>query len=134
MGGQTDLQTLLANMEPELRDGEFVFCTVAPERFRRLRIEPIGWFREAEGVSFIVERSVAEKEGLCCDFVCRLIVLSVHSSLHAVGFSAAVTGKLAAAGMSANVVAGYHHDYLFVPAEDAAAAMAGLHELVDEAS
>jgi len=134
VGGETHLRTLLANMKPELRDGEFVFCTVAHERFRRLRVEPLGWFREAEGISLIVERSIAAQEGLCCDFVCRLIVLSVHSSLHAVGFSAAVTGKLAAAGISANVVAGYHHDYLFVPAEDAAAAMAELTELVDEVS
>ena len=134
MGGQTDLRTLLSDMRPELRDGEFVFCTVSPERFSRLRVEPIGWFREAEGVSLIVERSAAEREGLRCDFVCRLIVLSVHSSLHAVGFSAAVTARLAAAGISANMVAGYYHDYLFVPAPDAGAAMTELLELMNESS
>ena len=134
MGGHTDLRTLLSNMRPDLRDGEFVFCTGSPERFNRLRVEPIGWFREPEGVSLIVERSVAEREGLSCDFVCRLIVLSVHSSLYAVGFSAAVTAKLAAAGISANLVAGYYHDYLFVPAADAGAAMAELLELMNDAS
>jgi hypothetical protein len=44
------------------------------------------------------------------------ITLRVHSALDAVGLTAALSTALAVAGMSANVVAGLHHDHVFVPA------------------
>ena len=53
-----------------------------------------------------------------------MITLNIHSSLEAVGFLAAITARLAAAGMGVNPVAGYFHDHLFVPAERAEDAMA----------
>ncbi len=36
-------------------------------------------------------------------------------ALSAVGLTAVFAGALAAAGISANVVAGFHHDHVFVP-------------------
>ena len=51
------------------------------------------------------------------------------SSLEAVGLTAAVAGALAAEGISANVVAAFHHDHVFVPAGRAAEAMACLARL-----
>jgi len=39
----------------------------------------------------------------------------VHSALDAVGFLAAVTTRLAEAGISVNAVSAFHHDHLFVP-------------------
>jgi hypothetical protein len=42
------------------------------------------------------------------------ISLGVHSSLEAVGLTAAFSRALAAADISANVVAGLHHDHIFV--------------------
>ena len=43
------------------------------------------------------------------------ISLEVHSSLSAVGLSAAIARALADRGISANIVAGYHHDHILVP-------------------
>ena len=43
------------------------------------------------------------------------IVLGVHSSLAAVGLTARVAESLAARGISANMVAAFHHDHVFVP-------------------
>ena len=50
-------------------------------------------------------------------FRCRRIELRVHSALEAVGLTAAVSGALADAGLTANVVAGAHHDHLLVAAD-----------------
>ena len=43
------------------------------------------------------------------------ISLEVHSSLDAVGLTAALSKALAEAGISANIVAALRHDHLFVP-------------------
>jgi hypothetical protein len=48
-----------------------------------------------------------------------MVTLTVHSALEAVGFVAAITTRLAAAGISVNAVSAFFHDHLFVPAERA---------------
>ena len=133
MVAQTDLSTLLKTMNPELHPAEFVFCSVSPDLFVHLTVEFVGCFREVEGVTLIVERETADEAGLEYGFVGRMITLTVHSSLEAVGFLAAITAKLAAAGISVNPVSAFYHDHLFVPAEQAELAMQLLHELVRSA-
>ena len=61
-----------------------------------------------------------------------MITLNVHSSLDAVGFLAAITTRLATAGMGVNPVSGYFHDHLFVPADRADEAMAILEALAGD--
>ena len=123
MPGEKELQKLLTTMRPELQAEEYVFCTIAPELFEQLDIQPVGWFRETEGITLIVERNAAEQAGLTYTFVSRMITLTVHSSLEAVGFLAAITRTLADAGISVNPVSAYYHDHLFVPVEKAGQAM-----------
>jgi hypothetical protein len=94
-------------------------------------VDPIGRFHEAEGTSLILTRAEAERLGLAGSATMRLITLTVHSSLEAVGLTAAVATALAEAGISANVVAAYHHDHIFVPAADAERALATLKALSD---
>lgn len=123
MRGEKDLQKLLATMKPDLQAGEYIFCTVSPEFLEQLSVQPIGWFREAEGTTLILERNIAEQAGLSYTFVSRMITLTVHSSLEAVGFLAAITRELADAGISVNPVSAYYHDHLFIPANKVEQAM-----------
>ncbi|WP_353641533.1 ACT domain-containing protein [Mesorhizobium sp. WSM2239] len=135
MTGVNDLQQLLAGMEPELHDGEFVFCTVANGNIADLaRLDPLGMFREAEGLTLILRREIAEQERLAGAAPMRMITLAVHSSLEAVGLTAAFSARLAREGIAANVVAAFHHDHIFVPAADAAKALAALKALQSESA
>ncbi|HEV7255610.1 MAG TPA: ACT domain-containing protein [Mesorhizobium sp.] len=127
MSGVTNLLTLLRNMRPVLHPDEFCFCTLPGDDLAAcLALNPLGVFREAEGLSLILSRKTAEHAGLACSSPMRAITLSVHSSLEAVGLTAAVAAKLTEKGISANVVAAYHHDHVFVPAARADDALAAL--------
>jgi len=53
----------------------------------------------------------------------------VPSDLAAVGLTAAFAQALAAVGISCNVLAGAHHDHLFVPVDRATDALAALRAL-----
>lgn len=128
MSGVTDLDELLATMKPALVDGCFVYaCVPAGDLDGHLFRGPIGLFREAEGVTLILPVEAAE--GLAASAPMRMITLSVHSSLEAVGLTAAFAAALTAEGISANVVAGYHHDHIFVPERDAERALETLRAL-----
>ncbi len=129
MSGETDLKRLLSEMSPILREGEYVYCTVEGDAALWLALEPIGTFREAEGLTLILDRSQADAAELSYCPVLRLITLSVHSALEAVGLTAAISTALTRAGISANVVAAYYHDHIFVPAADAERALAVLRAL-----
>ena len=84
---------------------------------------------EPEGLSLVVCQEDADRLGLRYDFVARWIMLTVHSSLSAVGLTAAVSAALAEVGISCNVIAGRHHDHLLVPAARADDALATLARL-----
>ncbi|OBZ93080.1 transporter [Pararhizobium polonicum] len=125
----TDLDVLLREMRPDLRPGNYVYCTVTADGDVDWRsLSPLGFFREEEGVTLILEREAADRAGLAYGPVMRCITLTVHSALEAVGLTAAVAAALTRHGISANVVAAYHHDHIFVPAQDAERALVALAE------
>lgn len=116
MSGLVELNALLKSLSPVLQEGEFVFCTCSQASLPRLgEIHPVGTFCEAEGITLILPRKEADTLGLSYDSVFCMITLSVHSSLQAVGLTAAVSTALAKHGISANVVAAYFYDHVFVP-------------------
>lgn len=125
---ESDLTVLLASMDPELRSGRFVFGTASS--YASLGgIEALATVVEPEGLSMVVTQEAADRANLPYSFVAGWITLRVHSSLHAVGLTAAVSTALAEAGISCNVIAGYHHDHLLVPVDRAGEAMDTLRQL-----
>lgn len=129
MPGETNLGVLLRSMKPVLREGEFVFLTTRRSLLEVAPLEPLGLFHEEEGLTLILPREKAEAAGLPYTAVFRMVTLSVHSSLEAVGFLAAITNRLAARGISVNPVSAYFHDHLFVPSARAEESLALLIEL-----
>lgn len=128
MSGITDLDELLASMKPQLLEQKFVFCSVSGELKDYLSLVPVATFVEPEGLTLVLPQEKALEAGLDYESSFRQIMLSVHSSLDAVGLTAAVSSKLATKGISANVIAAFYHDHIFVQSEKAEAAMSALKE------
>ena len=101
MSGETGLGRLLASLEPVLDPTQYGFESLA-------EAPPLGdafaLIRETEGVTVIRPGAGWAR-----------IMLAVHSGLDAVGLTARVAGALAERDISANVVAAFHHDHVFVP-------------------
>jgi len=118
LSGESNLEILLESISPELLEGEYVFCTLKNARYGDFsETRPVASFAEAEGLTLVVLKEVAQRYELRFEAVFRCITLGIHSSLEAVGLTAAVSGDLAAHGIAANIMAGYFHDHVFVPVE-----------------
>ena len=127
MTGERDLTVLLRGLSAKVREGEFVFATTERDLPAEARIV------EREGTTLVLRRPDAEAAGLSHEAVFAWITLEVHSSLEAVGLTAAVSSALADAGISCNMLAGYYHDHLLVPSERAAEALELLRTLASGA-
>lgn len=128
MTGESDLQKLLAGMRPELNPDRYVFTTVQ-DGVVPPGVTPVVTVAEPEGLTLVLPQQEADAAGLAYEYVAGWITLRVHSALEAVGLTAAVARALADSGLSCNVVAGFHHDHLFVPHERAAEAVAVLEDV-----
>lgn len=130
MAGITDLQTLLRSLEPVLKPKEYVFTTFNKIGWKEIaELNPISVFQEDEGTTLVIDRKTADEKDIPYGSVFRLISLHVHSSLDAVGLTAAFSTALGNAGISANVIAAYYHDHIFVPADKAEKALKVLQEM-----
>ncbi|MEM0912593.1 MAG: ACT domain-containing protein [Pseudomonadota bacterium] len=131
MVGETNLERLLKSMQPTLIEGEFVFISIANATYGDLsHLQPIAMFCEEEGMTLVVPKASAEKAGLPYESVFKCITLKIHSSLDAVGLTAAFSNRLASEGISANVFAGYYHDHIFVQQDNAEKALQALQSMV----
>ena len=128
--GEMNLESLIRNMEPVLNKGVYVFASVANiESIPRAMT--ICEVKEKEGVTVVVSKKHAEQLGLPIDFIASWITLNIHSSLEAVGLTAAFATALGNNNISCNVIAGYYHDHIFVDQKDADKAMKVLWEMTE---
>src|SRR5512139_2032068 len=107
MIGETDLSILLKEMRPKLSKSAYIFCSLSPEAFSHLSVSPLMVFHEKEGLTVVVTQEQAREHGLPFDETWAWIELTVHSSLSAVGLIAAVSRKLAHAGIGLNVLSAF---------------------------
>ena len=130
MSGQEDLKTIIQSLKPRLRPGSFVFCTIPGGVYGDYSTcAPVASMLEEEGLTLVLTQASAKEANLSYDGVFSCITLGVHSSLLAVGLTAALAGALTQSGITANVIAGYFHDHVFVPENVADLAMTTLESL-----
>ncbi|KAA3439839.1 ACT domain-containing protein [Rufibacter hautae] len=132
MTGETDLTGMLRTLEPKLNPGDYVFCVVQDSAKIDLN-QALMTFRETEGITVILRKELADEWQLSYSFTAAWITLTVHSSLAAVGLTAAFSQALAEKGISCNVVAAFYHDHIFVDQQHAQAALSALMDLSKEA-
>jgi uncharacterized protein len=128
MPGEINLTALLKTMKPVLNNGEYVFCAVA----ENINIQPnniLFSFREKEGITIIITKTLAHSLQLSYHYISSWITLTIHSSLEAVGLTAAFSKALADENISCNVVAAFYHDHIFVAKKDTEKAMQALQQL-----
>lgn len=127
MAGMTDLHEILGALRPYVRQGAYVVVTTQtpPDVAYHARIV------EDEGTTLVLDQAIADEYHLTYEGVFGWITLEAHTSLQAVGITAAVSNALARVGLSCNVLAGYYHDHLLVPldsVEEALGVLGGLGE------
>lgn len=117
MTGEKNLEKLLKTMKPKHNIGDYVFCVVA--NLDTLNLNDIVLvFKETEGITIVIKKELADSLLLKYSFIASWITLTVHSSLDAVGLTAAFSSALSQEGISCNVVAAYYHDHIFVAKKD----------------
>jgi hypothetical protein len=125
--GETDLPTLLASTAVERR-AEPVTVVHLPQPVP-LGDGVLALVTEDEGTTAVVTVAAAEARGWTVGFRAAWLTVSVHSSLEAVGLTAALSDVLARRGIACNVLAGYFHDHLLVPLDRAEEAIAAIEAL-----
>jgi|TARA_B110000908_G_scaffold67914_1_gene82068 hypothetical protein len=122
MSGEKNLTILLKGLQPVLNTGVYVFATVSD--FEKIgRKDTLFEFKEAEGITVVLEKNKAQALKLAYQFESAWITLKIHSSIEAVGLTAAFSTALITHQISCNVVAGYYHDHIFVDTQDAQTAL-----------
>ncbi len=126
MPGETDLARMLATLDVVQRPGRFAFVT---GEWPSLAAAAAATIHEDEGPTYVVTTEQADAAGAPVDFEAAWLTLTIHSALEAVGLTAAFSAALGEAGIPCNVLAGYHHDHLLVPADRADEAVSVLRSL-----
>jgi hypothetical protein len=129
VSGERELAALLRGLRPVLLDGEWVFASLPAEVAMTHLASALAMVREDEGVSLVLPLAYARTQGLARGAAFRCVTCRVHSSLEAVGMTAAMATALSRRGIAANVIAGARHDHLLVPSARADEALAVLASL-----
>lgn len=129
MPGETDLGKLLASLDPVLDGREFGYAIVPHGTALPAGFQPTGLFLEDEGITLIAPVADLAAAGIEALPGLARLTMMVQSSLEAVGMTAAMATALTKVGISANVVAAYHHDHIFVPWDRRHEAVAALRAL-----
>lgn len=112
MSGQTNLSKALNSLHVSCDEVQYGFATIKDNTILPKQI--IGTFQEKEGLTVIAPIESFKQSEILFEGPYARLTIEVHTSLDLVGFTAVFASKLAENNISANVVAGYFHDHIFV--------------------
>lgn len=127
MTGETDLTKMLASLRIER--GTDPVTVVHLDEPVELGHGVMALVREAEGTTVVATVEEAGRRGWPAGVRAAWLTVAAHSSLEAVGLTAALADALARRGIACNVLAGYFHDHLLVPLDRADEAVEALESL-----
>ena len=113
MTGQTNLSEVLKSLQVSCDGVEYGFASVKDKHINFCD-DILGTFKENEGLTIIASKAYFEAKNIKFEGPYAKLTIEVHTSLELVGLTAVLAKKLAENQISANVVAGYYHDYIFV--------------------
>ena len=112
-------------LRPQLREGVYAFVCVSRDvDVAGLDVVASVW--EDEGQTLVLPEAQALARGFRVLWRGRWITLQASTSLSMVGLTARFAAALSDQAIACNVVAGAHHDHLFVPPDRADQAVAVL--------
>ncbi len=119
MSGETDLIKMLATLRVLRRPHPVTVVTVPTGEPVQVGDGVEAVLAEEEGTTVVATIAEAERRGWPVEFRAAWLTIDVHSSLSAVGLTAALSAALAEHEIACNILAGYYHDHLLVPLERA---------------
>lgn len=112
----------MRDLAPALHPTRVAFCLV-PRGAPLPAAGVLASIVEEEGTTVVLDERDARAGGLDVRFAAEWITLRAPTALDDVGITAWFSRALADAGIPCNVIAGVHHDHLFVPAGTGARAL-----------
>ncbi len=112
----------MSYLKPQLHKGTYVYTSV-PLNTPINGLNVVASIRESENLTLILTEQEALQHGFDIHFRCSWVTLTVDSALDSVGLTASFSRALAKESIACNVIAGTHHDHIFVPKEKTAVAV-----------
>lgn len=113
MSGITDLKQTLSSLKVVCDDVEYGFASLADDSAID-RDKVLATFQENGRLAVIAPKAYLDSVGIDSEGPYAKLTIDVHTSLELVGLTAVIASKLAEHGISANVVAAFYHDHVFV--------------------
>lgn len=113
MSGNTNLQEVLNSLQVSCDEVEYGFATATDDTTISSK-EVLCIFHEAEGLTIVASKDYLSAKDFTFEGTYAKLTIEVHTSLELVGLTAVLAKALADNGISANVIAAYYHDHVFV--------------------
>jgi hypothetical protein len=113
MSGITDLKQTLQSIKVSCDDIQDSFTSIKDES-KVSREKVLATFHENGQLAVIAPKDYLDDLGIENEGPYAKLTIEVHTSLELVGLTAVMATKLADNGISANVVAAFYHDHVFV--------------------
>lgn len=113
MPGEMNLSEVFKSLNVSCDDVAYGFVSVKNTQFK-FEDGMLGTFQEKEGITIIATNEYLTQHELQPEVLFAKLTVEVETSLQLIGLTAVLATKLAEQNISANVIAGYFHDHIFV--------------------